>query len=152
MHFRKSAALALIAVSSPLAAQTVPDLTTATPIAGEWAYNAISDGSEARFIDTNAVPQLILSCARSTRHVTVAKAAASAAPYLIIWTSSQQRIIPSSYNPAAGRLLAELDANDPILDAMATSRGRIGVGTDTQPSLVVPPWPELARVIEDCRV
>ena len=151
MLLRNSAALALI-ISSSLYAQSVPDLSTATPVAGEWTYSALNDGSEARFTDTTAVPQLILSCTRSTRHVIVSKMAVGAAPYMNIWTSSQQRSIPSSYNPATGRLVVELNANDALLDAMATSRGRLGVAAGTQPSLVVPPWPELARVVEDCRV
>jgi hypothetical protein len=151
IHFRNSAVLALI-VSSSLYAQTVPDLATATPILGQWTYNVVKEGSEARFIDANAVPQLFISCTRSTRHVTVSKVAGGATPYMNIWTSSQERSIPSSYNPAAGRLMVDLDANDPLLDAMATSRGRIAVAAGTQPSLVLPPWPELARVVEDCRV
>lgn len=151
MHLRNFAALALI-LSASLHAQTVPDLATATPIAGEWHYAPVTEGSEARFTDSSAVPQLVLSCTRSTRHVTVSTAAVGAAPYMNIWTSSQRRSIPSRYNPATGRLLVELDANDPLLDAMATSRGRVGIAAGTQPSLVVSPWPELARVVEDCRV
>lgn len=151
MHFRSSAALALIA-SSSLGAQTVSDLATATPIAGAWTYNASNDGSEAHFTDANAVPQLILRCTLSVRHVTIFKPASAAVPYMNIWTSSQRRSIASSFNPATGRLSVELEASDPLLDAMSTSRGRIGIAAGTQPALVLPPWPELARVVEDCRV
>jgi hypothetical protein len=61
------------------------------------------------------------------------------------------RSVPSSFNPATGRLTIALTASDPLLDAIASSRGRIGFGVGVQPPLVVPPWPEPSRVIEDCR-
>jgi len=151
MHFRIAAAFALT-LSSSLAAQAVPDLGTATPIAGAWSYTSTTDGSEARFADTMANPQLVLHCTRATRRVSIAKPATAAAPSMNVWTSSQSRSLPSSFNPATGRLSADLQAYDGLLDAMVSSRGRIGLSVGTQPALVVPPWPELARVVEDCRV
>lgn len=48
-------------------------------------------------------------------------------------------------------ILAELPARDPRLDQMAFSRGRFLIDLPGQPRLVVPSWPEAARVIEDCR-
>ena len=48
-------------------------------------------------------------------------------------------------------ILAELPARDPRLDQMAFSRGRILIDIPGQPRLVLPSWPEAARVIEDCR-
>ncbi|MDG2003332.1 MAG: hypothetical protein P8J20_08375 [Novosphingobium sp.] len=44
-----------------------------------------------------------------------------------------------------------LPASDPLLDAMAFSRGRFAVETAGLPTLYVPSWPEVSRVIEDCR-
>ncbi|MEL6878174.1 MAG: hypothetical protein AAGL68_08770 [Pseudomonadota bacterium] len=46
---------------------------------------------------------------------------------------------------------AELDANDPLLDAMAITKGRIAVETAGMPTLYLPAWAEVTRVIEDCR-
>jgi hypothetical protein len=150
MHYRIAAALALVA-STSLCAQTVPDLSTATPVAGSWSYSATADGSEARFADAGANVQLVMRCTRATRRVTIAKTATAAAAAIDVWTSSQTRSLPASYNPATGRLSADLLANDALLDAIASSRGRVGYSVGTQPALVVPPWPEVARVIEDCR-
>jgi hypothetical protein len=48
-------------------------------------------------------------------------------------------------------LSADLSSYDSLLDSMASSRGRFVVSVAGQPALVVPPWPEVARVIEDCR-
>jgi hypothetical protein len=150
MNLRIAAALALTA-SSSLDAQTASDLSTATPMAGTWSYAATADGSEARFSDASGTPQLILHCTRATRRVSISKTATAAAPQIDVWTSSQTRSLPVTFNAATGRVSADLQAYDALLDAIASSRGRVGFAVGTQPALVVPPWPEIARVIEDCR-
>ncbi|MFL6720400.1 MAG: hypothetical protein ACJ8FT_01165 [Sphingomonas sp.] len=151
MRLAIAAAFALAANSS-LAAQPVPDLSFATPIAGNWSYAASSGGREASYADASGHPQLFVHCARATRRVTIAKPASAAAPMLGVWTSSETRSVAASFNSATGRLIIDLSANDALLDAIATSRGRIGFSVGAQPALVVPAWPEVARVIEDCRV
>jgi hypothetical protein len=50
------------------------------------------------------------------------------------------------------RLTIDLGAYDPLFDAIASSRGRVGFAVGAQPALIVPPWAEAARVMEDCRV
>ena len=152
MNLKLVAALAL-AVPSLLSAQTaIADLSTATPVVGNWTYMAIAGGSDAIYADTAGNPQLWLHCARATRRVTIAKPASGAAPFLNVWTSSLTRSVPASFNPATMRLTIELAAFDPLLDAIASSRGRVGFSVGTQPALVVPPWAEASRVFEDCRV
>ena len=44
-----------------------------------------------------------------------------------------------------------LNARDPLLDAMAFSRGRFAVETAGLAPLYIPSWPEVSRVLEDCR-
>jgi hypothetical protein len=144
-----AAALALIAASSS-PAQTTIDLSTATPVAGTWTYTATSDGSEAVFSNATS-PQLWVHCTKATRRVSIAKAATAAAPLLSVWTSSMTKDVPSSFNPATGRLSIEFANYDPLLDAISSSRGRIGFTVGTEAPLVVPAWAEAAHVIEDCR-
>jgi hypothetical protein len=48
-------------------------------------------------------------------------------------------------------IVAQLAARDPRLDQLAFSRGRFLVDAPGQARLVLPAWPEVARVIEDCR-
>jgi hypothetical protein len=156
MILRIAAALALAAASS-LDAQTSPtapaiDFSTATPVEGTWNYSANATGSEATFVNATAQPQLTISCSRATRQVTIAKVATGAAPLLTIWTSAETRSLPASYNPATARISAVLSAFDPMLDAIAFSRGRAAFSVAAQPTLVVPSWAEPARVVEDCRV
>jgi hypothetical protein len=151
MRFAIAAAFALISASS-LEAQTAPsDFTYATPLPGNWSYAPATGGSDAVYLGANAQPQLFIHCARATRRISIAKPASGAAPFLSIWTSSQTRNAPASFNPATARLTADFAAFDPFLDAIAFSRGRFAVSVSGTPALVVPAWPEIARVVEDCR-
>lgn len=150
MQIRMGAAFALIA-SSSLSAQAIADLGTSVPILGSWTYSATGDGSEASFADSSGVAQIVVHCARATRHVSIAKPASGAAPFVNVWTSSLERSEAASFNPATGRLTIDLSAADPLLDALANSRGRLGFIVGNEPALVIPAWAEAARVIEDCR-
>lgn len=147
MRIAIAAALALAAASS-LNAQ---DFSTANPLSGAWTYVATATGSQASFVDAQARPQLTLTCTRANRRVTIAKPAAGAAPMLSVWTTNQTRNVAASFNPATGQLTAELAAYDSLLDAMAFSRGRFAISVGGQPALVVPPWDEVSRLLEDCR-
>jgi len=146
MRFAIVAALALAS-----GAYAAPDLSTAAPIVGSWTYAAASDGSEASFANESGAVQLSLHCTRATRRISISKPAQAAAPSMNLWTTAAARDLPAAFNPATGRLTLDLGAYDSILDSMANSRGRIGVTVGSQPPLVVPAWPEIARVIEDCR-
>jgi hypothetical protein len=148
-----AAAFALIATSSLRAQAAVPpvDYSTATPLAGSWFYSPAADGSEAIYLNTSAQPQFVIHCTRATRRVSIARPASAAAPFLFLWTSSEARNLPASYKPATARLVAEVPAFDPLLDAIAFSRGRFAIGVLGAPAAVLPSWPEPARVVEDCR-
>jgi hypothetical protein len=158
MKFAIAAALALIAASSATAqtpaqtTATTPDFRVSTPLAGNWRYSPAADGTEAIFTNVAGAPQLWVHCTRATRRISIAKPASAAAPLLEVWTSSLQRSVAAAFNPATGRLSIDLVAFDPLLDAIVSSRGRVVFSVAGQPALVVPPWAEAARVIEDCRV
>jgi hypothetical protein len=71
---------------------------------------------------------------------------------MTIQTSSTRRPVTGSAQPGPPPAIAVIFApNDPLLDAMAFSRGRFAVETAGKPTLYVPSWPEVSRVIEDCR-
>jgi hypothetical protein len=145
-----------LAAASSLNAQTVVtapvvDLSAAAPVPGNWSFSPAPDGSEASFLDSSARSQLTIHCTRAARRVTISRPATTAAPFLFVWTSSQSRNLPASFNPATARISANLSAYDSLLDAIAFSRGRVGFTISGGSALVLPPWPEVARVIEDCR-
>jgi len=146
-----AAALALTAASSLHAQAALPDLATATPVSGNWSYAATTDGSEATFGTSSALPQLTIHCTKATRRIAISRPASGAAPFLNVWTSSQTRQLPASFNPMTNRITADVAAYDSLLDAIAFSRGRFGVAVSGAPALVVPAWAEPARVVEDCR-
>jgi hypothetical protein len=157
MKLAIAAALAVIAAHSLQAQTVLPtsasalDFRFATPLPGDWTYALAAGGSEASFLDGSSHAQLFVRCTRASRQVTIAKTATAAAPFIFVWTTSQSRNLPASYNPATYRLSATIPAFDPLLDAMAFSRGRIALNVSGQSALVAPAWEELARVIEDCR-
>ena len=154
MHFLLVAALALTADPTPDVAGTPvqSNLEYSMPIAGDWTYSPTSDGSQAVFANSSGQPQLTIRCTKSTRRVALLKPASSAAPAMWIWTSSQKKSLPATYNASTGQVSVDLGAYDPLLDAIVSSRGRVGFSTSGLEALVVPPWADIARVIEDCRV
>jgi hypothetical protein len=154
MRLAVAAAIAALSVSS-LSAQTAAppaaatDFTYAIPLAGTWIY--ASTGGEATFLSASAMPQLTIRCDRTARRIGISKPASVAVPFLNLWTSTAARNVPASFDPATKRQTIQLAAYDPLLDALAFSHGRFAVYVSGSPALVLPAWPEVARVIEDCR-
>lgn len=74
-----------------------------------------------------------------------------ATPIRLVTTTATR---PFMSDPGLSTNLARglaLRPNDPILDALAFSRGRFAIEVTGQPTLYLPSWPELSRVVEDCR-
>jgi hypothetical protein len=105
---------------------------------GDWSYRGDAAGSEARF----GGDALALRCDKARRRIRIERAEAAAGTDLIVRTSFGIRRL------AAGAALAP---GDPLLDQIAFSRGRFTIEAAGLPMLVLPAWPEPARVIEDCR-
>ena len=113
---------------------------------GDWRYSP--DSGEAAFVMAGGAPALVVRCDSSARRVELVRPAGGGAQ-IRIRTSSAQRSLAGT--PAAGGVTANLAASDPLLDAIAFSRGRFTVQSDSGAMLVLPAWPEIARVVEDCR-
>jgi hypothetical protein len=144
------AALALAQAAPAAAPQT--DYSFAQPTGGTWSYGGLPDGSETRFTGASGQVQVALRCSRPVRRITISKPASAPETSLLVWTTGGSRRLPApGFDAAAGRLNVQLAAMDPLLDAMIFSRGRIAIAAGAGPALVVPPWPEIARVVEDCR-
>jgi hypothetical protein len=112
----------------------------------------VPGGSTARFIDATGTARFAFECSKATRRVTLARTSAIPAPSLFLWASDASRTLAARFEPNAMRVSAELGARDPLLDAIAFSRGRIAVVMAGAGPLVMPAWPEAARTIEDCRI
>ena len=71
---------------------------------------------------------------------------------LTIATSTATRAFTATPEAnATPQLTLVFAPRDPVLDAMAYSRGRFVIEVAGLPTLYLPAWPEVARVIEDCR-
>jgi hypothetical protein len=97
---------------------------------GDWTY----ESGEARYAGFS------LRCDGERRQVTLSRSGASG-PIRLRTSYGEHVLTPGAALPAA----------DPRLDEIAFSRGRFLVETQGMPALVLPAWPEPARVVEDCR-
>ncbi|MCJ2184887.1 hypothetical protein MTR62_19675, partial [Novosphingobium sp. 1949] len=121
----------------------------ATP--GTWRLSAGADGSFARFGAASGGDLFSLQCDARTRTITLRRSApgATGRASLAITTSDGAQAL-SAFADAQGYVVT-LPAGSPLLDQMAFSRGRFAVTLTGQPTLYLPSWTEVSRVIEDCR-
>ncbi|WP_338445507.1 hypothetical protein V5F89_10015 [Pelagerythrobacter marensis] len=122
----------------------------ATP--GDWHFRTVDGGSQAVYGPASSEAAFALTCNRAQRAVTLTRAGtANGETTMHIRTETREQTLSAS---RAGRELptiaATLPANDPLLAAMAFSKGRFAVETPGLPALYIPSWPEVTRVIEDC--
>ncbi|MET3710645.1 hypothetical protein ABIC65_001325 [Sphingomonas trueperi] len=114
---------------------------------GDWRYRAGS----ATYGAAGGAPLATFRCDLTTRRVTLARTG-SAPASLTLRTTSAVRAVPATPDPSApGMLAMAFAANDSFLDALGFSRGRFVIEGGGMPVLVIPAWPEILRVVEDCR-
>lgn len=75
--------------------------------------------------------------------------ATAASVPVTITTTLESRTVTATR--VAGRISITLPARDRLLDAMVFSRGRFAFASAGTPTLYIPSWTEVSRVIEDCR-
>lgn len=66
-------------------------------------------------------------------------------------TNTTRALVSEPLRSKVGWLVVALRARDPLLDAIVFSRGRFAFEAAGEPTLYLPSWPEIGRVIEDCR-
>lgn len=131
--------------TTPAAAQPSFAWADAPLTPGRWTYGRAGSGRPtARYGSGDQAFQV--ECAAPGR---IALSRNGGGSSLTVRTSSTQRAVTGL--SGGGRVVVQLPAADPLLDAMAFSRGRFAVQSADGPPLVIPAWPELARVVEDCR-
>ncbi len=115
---------------------------------GDWSYQA----GIARFGQPGGEVLLSLRCDRAAGAVEIARSGQAAVTVIVVRAEAMERSVAAgavaNQSPA---IAARVAANDPLLDAMAFSKGRFAVEVAGLPSLYVPSYPEVTRVIEDCR-
>jgi hypothetical protein len=129
--------------------------------AGDWSYRTLASGSVARFSDVNGIGLAAITCNLGQRIVTVSRsapnptAATQAAVPLTLVTTAQQHPYNAAVSASPGQfgpsLVVSIAVRDAALDDLAFSRGRFAIEASGQPTLILPAWEEVDRVIEDCR-
>lgn len=126
---------------------------------GLWTYGAEPAGSAVRFGQPGAGSLVVLRCDRSRPAVIIQRAGfgSGTVPATITTSALIRRLTataagsPGTVRNAAIAFEIVLNVRDPLLDAMAFSRGRFMLEMSGAQTLVLPAWSELGRVIEDCR-
>lgn len=135
---------------SPMPAYTSWMDVPRTP--GDWRFAPIASGSEARYGEAASEARFIIRCVRADRSVELIRLGTFAGgAAIIVRSESASRSLAGAPTTNSAGLRAALSASDPLLDAMAFSKGRFAIETPGVPPLYLPSWPEVTRVIEDCR-
>ncbi|MEA3014450.1 MAG: hypothetical protein QOD42_2995 [Sphingomonadales bacterium] len=114
---------------------------------GDWSYRPNPATPEAIF-RSEGVVSFAVSCERG-RSVRLRWVGARAQA-IAIRTSYGERQLPVS-EVHVNMVTVDLPPGDPLLEQIAFSRGRFLVQAEGAEALILPAWPEPARVIEDCR-
>jgi hypothetical protein len=121
------------------------------PTPGTWRYERDSRGSQASFGGVGSNAPLVLRCDLSPRRMLLSRAGSATGPMTVRTSSTTKALAVQPTGGAGPYVAAEIAARDPLLDAMAFSRGRFVIEQAGAPLLVVPAYAEIGRVIEDCR-
>ncbi|QNE32018.1 hypothetical protein F1C10_08750 [Sphingomonas sp. NBWT7] len=118
---------------------------------GTWTYRRNERGSRAMFGQAGGEARAVLRCDRGAGRIYLSRAG-DATGAMTVRTSNTTKAV--TVRPTGGTVpyvAAELGVRDPLLDAMAFSRGRVVLEQAGTPPLVLPTYAEIGRVIEDCR-
>jgi hypothetical protein len=110
--------------------------------------------SKASFGLPGAAPVAWLECDKPIATLFLARTGSGGeahVPLAVTTTTGTRPLLSEPLLSPPGWLVAEIKARDPVLDAIAFSRGRFVFEAAGQPTLALPSWPEVSRVIEDCR-
>jgi hypothetical protein len=146
------------------APQPAPAPAPATPIlpadwtlwpmtAGDWRYRQVQGGSIATFGPAQGAPLASIRCDLAGRRILISRPGTLAsAGMMTVRTAFGAAQWPVTVEPGtAPQVVAARAAGDRMLDRIASSRGRFTLELPGLTPLVLPPWAEVGRVIEDCR-
>ena len=119
---------------------------------GNWYYSAQPGSTQALFGPANSEAAFIVRCDRTRRQITLSREGVTTGNTMTVRTTETARNYPLSIQTEPlNYVFATTLASDRFLDDIAFSRGRFSVEVPGTPRLLLPTWPEPARVIEDCR-
>ena len=172
MKFRFSSLLAFVALAAcavppPTEPETasIPQTTQPQPVRpalvqpsgswidwpitpGDWVYRQDARGSIALFGQAGADALVTLRCDRQRGRIYLARSSSQQGANFNLRSSARLKQLTA--RTTAGTkpyVAAEIMPNDPIMDALAYSRGRIALETTGELSLALPVWSEIGRIV-----
>ncbi|APG63201.1 hypothetical protein LPB140_10845 [Sphingorhabdus lutea] len=124
---------------------------------GNWVYRNDARGSIALFGVPNDDALVTLRCDQQMRKLYFSRQISGAQlgqAGMKMTLRASQGLKQFDALPVGGEntyVAAVINQNDQILDALIYSRGRFAVELTNVKPVAIPAWPELARVVEDCR-
>ena len=123
---------------------------------GDWSYYAEMVGNSrygvASYNSPDGTQLFTIMCSGSGNIVLQRWVDSVGQLPLTIRTETTERTIMAPRDPEGRKMVAAVvRPTDPLLDAMALTKGRFAVETSGKPTLYLPAWAEVTRVIEDCR-
>ncbi len=139
---------------APTPTPTYSNWMDAPQTPGDWFYIPAPPNSIAAFGPAQRQPLFAMRCDVASHTVSLGRTDPSTTPQpMTIRTETATRTF--SAVPAQGSVehlvATRLPATNSFLDAIAFSKGRFAVEVEGEPTLYLPSWPEITRVIEDCR-
>ena len=135
----------------PAMVQPTGHWTDWTMAAGEWVYRRDERGSIALYGAMGSDALVTLRCDKARARLFLSRTS-DVGGTMTVRTSSTSKAL--AVQPTGGKLAfaaTEIAVGDPILDAMAFSRGRIALELAGVLNIAIPVWSEIGRVVEDCR-
>ena len=139
------------APTRPAIQQPAGHWTDWTIAAGAWVYRRDDRGSIALYGTPGADALVTLRCDNARARLFLSRAS-DVGGTMTVRTSSTSKAItvqPTGGKPAYAA--SEIGVSDPLLDAIAFSRGRIALELSGAQNIAIPVWSEIGRVVEDCR-
>lgn len=137
----------------PVADRYAGDWSTADLPPGDWTYSRTPRASFALFAAERGAPLAMIECqGRAIRIARAGTIPVGSRAIMRVRTSFAERSLPLHNDVDARMVASSLDGRDPLFDQIIYSRGRFLIETSNQQPLLVPVRPEIARVVEDCRV
>ncbi|RYY35506.1 MAG: hypothetical protein EOP59_15370 [Sphingomonadales bacterium] len=118
---------------------------------GNWAYRQDARGSVALYGRAGADAELTLRCDRARAKLYLSRRSDAPAALTVRTSTDRKTLNALSAGGTPAYAAAELAPRDPLVDSIGFSRGRFVVQGGGAPDLVLPAWPEILRVAEDCR-
>lgn len=118
---------------------------------GTWRYERDARGSRALFGIPGSEALAVLRCDLASHAVYLSRAGSAAGAMTVRTTSTTRALTVQPTGGALPYVAVALAPRDALLDAIAFSRGRFTMEQPGIPPLVLRPWAEVSRVIEDCR-